>query len=98
MSLGYSSSLSTICSPTAHTALGERRELRLNPQLVNPADETAEIVAKNFRQRLILLRRFGLAAERIPELALDHHHGRFDVGPLVVVGKEFILAEAEVVQ
>ena len=33
----------------------------------------------------------------ITEFRLDHHHGRFDVAPLVVVGKEIFLIELEVV-
>jgi hypothetical protein len=44
-----------------------RPKLRLEVQFKHALNQAADVVAENFAQRFVDLRRFGLASQRIPE-------------------------------
>ncbi len=54
-------------------------------------------MAQHLAQHFVVLRCRPLGAERVPELALDHREGRFDVAALVVVVQELIALEHVIV-
>ena len=60
-------------------------KLRLQVQLVHALNQAADVVAKDFAQRLVDLRRAGLTPKRVTELRLNHVESGFHVGTLVVV-------------
>lgn len=73
-------------------------ENRLNPKLVHRADETADVVAKDFAQDFVLHRDIRLAANRVAKLRFHHTESALDVRPLVVVLQELFAAQTEVVE
>ena len=72
-------------------------ELRLQIKLVHALNKTADIVAENFKERLVDLRDLGSASQTISKLRLDHREGRFDVAALVVLLEKPFLVVAVVV-
>ena len=52
------------------------------------ARSARQVVADDLAQNLVDLALLGLGAQRPAELGLDHGEGRFDVRPLVVVGRK----------
>jgi len=70
----------------------------LNAQFVHRGNQAANVVTQHLAQDLILGRSFRLAPHRIPEFRLNHADGRFDVGTAMIVGKELISLEHEIVE
>src|ERR1700683_1493399 len=58
------------------------------PDFVDASNQHAEVVCDDLAQNLVHLTDFGLGANRVPKLALDHGEHGLDVRPLVVVGQE----------
>lgn len=67
-----------------------------DPEFARFVDQDHEVVAEHLRQRLVLLCRIGLGAERVAEFPLDHTEGRLDVAALVVVREKFLAPVHEV--
>jgi DNA mismatch endonuclease (patch repair protein) len=55
-------------------------------------------VTKHLAKHFVASRDIRLAPHDVTELRLNHHHGRFDVGSLVVMGKELLPLELEVME
>lgn len=60
-------------------------ERRLDAKFINGLNEAAQIMAQDFAQNFVNLRRAPLASEAFAELRLDHAERRLDVAALVVV-------------
>jgi hypothetical protein len=60
---------------------------------VHRPDEAADVVADNLQQHLIGLSGFGLRAQTVPELGLNHGKGGFGVRAQVVVRSKRIAVE-----
>lgn len=52
-------------------------------------------MADDFAEHFVGLGGFGFGADGAAEFRLDHGEDGFDVGPLVVVGEEFLAVELE---
>jgi hypothetical protein len=69
----------------------------IDAEFVHFVNEDYQVMTQNLAQRFIDHRHIGLAAQGVAELPLHHRKGRFDIRPLVIVGKEILPVEHEVV-
>ncbi len=65
---------------------------RLDSQLVERANEAAEIMAQDLAKNLVHLSDRRLRPDARAELGLNHGEGRLDIRPLVVVRQELVAA------